>query len=203
MVDVLPTTERRHLQPLQDVVQKKIDMTDTILVQDDLSPAENAAATPSMEAATETPALKIQAAAVAILVGEPEAPATPPAAVEAMESTEAAAPNGFVQLGLAPELIQAVADLGYTQPTAVQSRAIPLALTSSTHAKGLQYVDLMVSSQTGSGKTAAFLLPVLHTLIQEMAAEEAQERAAFDTACAEALAKGEPAPKRSKRKERK
>ena len=201
MVDVLPTTERRHLQPLQDVVQKKIDMTDTILVQDDLSPAENAAATPSMEAATETPALKIQAAAVAILVGEPEAPATPPAAVEAMESTEAAAPNGFVQLGLAPELIQAVADLGYTQPTAVQSRAIPLALTSSTHAKGLQYVDLMVSSQTGSGKTAAFLLPVLHTLIQEMAAEEAQERAAFDTACAEALAKGEPAPKRSKRKD--
>ena len=65
MVDVLPTTERRHLQPLQDVVQKKTDMTDTILVQDDLSPAENAATT-SLEAINSTPALKIQAAAVAM-----------------------------------------------------------------------------------------------------------------------------------------
>ncbi len=133
-------------------------MTDTIAVQDDLSPAENI-------------------------------------------SIEAAVPNGFVTLGLAPELVQAVADLGYTQPTAVQSRAIPLAMSSQTQAKGQQYVDLMVSSQTGSGKTAAFLLPVLHTLIQEQAAEEAEERAQFEAACAEAAAKGEPSPKRSKRKD--
>ena len=42
----------------------------------------------------------------------------------------------------------------------------------------------MVSSQTGSGKTAAFLLPVLHTLIQQQAAAEAEERAAFERAVA-------------------
>jgi superfamily II DNA/RNA helicase len=39
-------------------------------------------------------------------------------------------PNGFVTLGLAPELVQAVADLGYTQPTTVQLKTIQLALPS-------------------------------------------------------------------------
>ncbi|MEK9802775.1 MAG: DEAD/DEAH box helicase, partial [Curvibacter sp.] len=63
------------------------------------------------------------------------------------------------------------------------------------------YNDLMVSSQTGSGKTAAFLLPVLHTLIRQQAAAEAQERADYERACAEAAAKGEAPPKRAKRKD--
>ena len=112
---------------------------------------------------------------------------------------EAALPNGFVQLGLAPELVQAVADLGYTQPTAVQDKAIPLAMGAG--AEGSRFIDLMVSSQTGSGKTAAFLLPVLHTLIRQQAEAEAEERAAFDRAVAEAAARGEPAPKRPKRKD--
>jgi len=113
-------------------------------------------------------------------------------------------PNGFIELGLAPELVRAVADLGYTQPTAVQLRAIPLALPSADSSKDGQshgYSDLMVSSQTGSGKTAAFLLPVLHTLIQQQAEQEAAERAEFEKACADAAAKGEPAPKRAKRKD--
>jgi len=52
--------------------------------------------------------------------------------------------------------VQAVADLGYTQPTTVQSTAIPLAMPTEDADR---YIDLMVSSQTGSGKTAAFLLP--------------------------------------------
>ena len=108
-------------------------------------------------------------------------------------------PNGFVQLGLAPELVQAVADLGYTQPTAVQARAIPLAMPAEGQ-EG-RYIDLMVSSQTGSGKTAAFLLPVLHTLIRQQAEAEAKERADYERACAEAAAKGESAPKRNKRKD--
>ena len=107
--------------------------------------------------------------------------------------------NGFVQLGLAPELVQAVADLGYTQPTAVQQQAIPLAMGEGADAQG--YIDLMVSSQTGSGKTAAFLLPVLNTLIQQRAEADAQAKAEFDRLCAEAAAKGEPAPKRAKRKD--
>ena len=66
---------------------------------------------------------------------------------------EAAVPNGFVELGLAPELVQAVADLGYTQPTAVQDKAIPLAMGAG--AEDGRFIDLMVSSQTGSGKTAS------------------------------------------------
>jgi len=151
-------------------------MTDTLnTVQDDLSPAEN------ISIATE---LAFDAAAV--------------------EESIADVPNGFVELGLAPELVQAVADLGYTQPTAVQKRAIPLALPTAGGSKDGQsngYSDLMVSSQTGSGKTAAFLLPVLHTLIQQMAEQEAAERAEFEQACADAAAKGEPAPKRAKRKD--
>nr|WP_315478476.1 DEAD/DEAH box helicase [uncultured Rhodoferax sp.] len=121
-------------------------------------------------------------------------------AADAVETVEA--PNGFVELGLAPELVQACKDLGYTQPTVVQNKAIPLAMGSDV-SKGqvAKYIDLMVSSQTGSGKTAAFLLPVLHTLLTQMAQAEADERAEFERLTAEALEKGEPAPKRAKRKD--
>ena len=108
-------------------------------------------------------------------------------------------PNGFVKLGLAPELVQAVADLGYTQPTAVQLKAIPLAMGEGADENG--YIDLLVSSQTGSGKTAAFLLPVLNTILQQRAAAEEEAKADFDRQCAEAAANGEPLPKRAKRKD--
>jgi hypothetical protein len=53
------------------------------------------------------------------------ADATP--AVEVVEAV-VEAPNGFVELGLAPELIQAVKELGFTQPTTVQLKTIPLAM---------------------------------------------------------------------------
>ena len=109
-----------------------------------------------------------------------------------------AEPNGFELLGLAPELVQACADLGYVQPTQVQNNVIPKAMLAEGEQR---YADLMVSSQTGSGKTAAFLLPVLHTLLKQQAAAEAKERADFERATADALAKGEAAPKRPKRKD--
>ncbi|MCP5257069.1 MAG: DEAD/DEAH box helicase [Burkholderiaceae bacterium] len=108
--------------------------------------------------------------------------------------------NGFEALGLAPELLAAVADLGYTQPTAVQQRAIPLALASTEAQDGGSFNDLMVSSQTGSGKTAAFLLPVLHTLLRQQAEQAASEKAAWEARVAEALARGEEAPKKPRRK---
>jgi len=117
---------------------------------------------------------------------------------ETVETAEAAEPNGFELLGLAPELVRAVADLGYVQPTAVQNAAIPDAMNPGL-ASG-RYTDLMVSSQTGSGKTAAFLLPVLHTLLQQMAQAEAEERAERERAIAEAAARGEAPPKAPKRK---
>ena len=106
--------------------------------------------------------------------------------------------NAFAELGLAAELVQAVVDLGYTQPTPVQAQAIPLAMNSGGEQP---FVDLMVSSQTGSGKTAAFLLPVLHTLIAQKAEEDALARAEYERQCAEATANGQPVPKRNKRKD--
>jgi superfamily II DNA/RNA helicase len=111
-------------------------------------------------------------------------------------------PNGFVTLGLAPELIQAVKDLGFTQPTTVQLKTIPLAMQGvSTDGNSARFVDLMVSSQTGSGKTAAFLLPVLHTLLKQQEQAEAKAHADYEQAVADAAAKGEAPPKRAKRKD--
>jgi hypothetical protein len=106
--------------------------------------------------------------------------------------------NLFVELGLAPELIQAVTDLGYTEPTLVQQACIPKAMKAV--GEGQAYADLMVSSQTGSGKTAAFLLPVLHTLLEQQDAKEAQEKAEWDRQVQQAAAEGKPEPKRPKRK---
>ncbi len=115
-------------------------------------------------------------------------------------STEAAAPNGFELLGLAPELLQAVAALGFTQPTSVQQAAIPRAM-QALEGEAAGFTDLMVSSQTGSGKTAAFLLPVLHTLMLQQREQEAQERAEAERLAAEAIARGEAPPKKAKRKD--
>ncbi len=124
------------------------------------------------------------------------------AAVEAVDTPVADAgpvdASAFAALGLAPELVAAVADLGYTQPTAVQARVMPKALLAEGETR---HADLMVSSQTGSGKTAAFLLPVLHTLLQQRAEATARERAERERLAAEALARGETPPKAPKRKD--
>ena len=62
----------------------------------------------------------------------------------------------FDALGLAAPLLKAVQDTGYTTPTPIQAQAIPLAL---------QGKDLMAGAQTGTGKTAAFALPILQKLL--------------------------------------
>ena len=59
----------------------------------------------------------------------------------------------FEALGLHPLIQKALADIHYDKPTPVQEKAIPA---------GIEGKDLLVSSQTGSGKTAAFMLPALH-----------------------------------------
>jgi ATP-dependent RNA helicase RhlE len=61
----------------------------------------------------------------------------------------------FSQLGLRPELLRAIADSGYDAPTPVQREAIPIVLAGR---------DLMAGAQTGTGKTAAFVLPILQRL---------------------------------------
>ena len=62
----------------------------------------------------------------------------------------------FKTLGLHPSLVRATQDLSYKEPTPVQAGAIP---------PGLAGRDVIATAQTGTGKTAAFLLPVLHRLI--------------------------------------
>ena len=122
-----------------------------------------------------------------------------PAESAAAAVADAPAPGAaFAALGLAPELVAAVTDLGFTEPTAVQQRTIPLALSGEAGERSFN--DLMVSSQTGSGKTAAFLLPVLHTLVQQQREVAAAEKAAWDAKVSEALARGEAAPKKPRRK---
>jgi len=64
----------------------------------------------------------------------------------------------FEDLNLHPTLLKAVKDQNYTHPTAIQEQAIPLVLKKH---------DVLASAQTGTGKTAAFALPILHHLINE------------------------------------
>ncbi|RLC69894.1 MAG: RNA helicase [Chloroflexi bacterium] len=61
----------------------------------------------------------------------------------------------FQTFGLRPELVQAVTELGYETPTPIQTGTIPLLLAGS---------DILGQAQTGTGKTAAFALPMLHAL---------------------------------------
>ena len=61
----------------------------------------------------------------------------------------------FESLNLNPAILRAIEESGYTTPTAVQAQAIPVVLEGH---------DLMASAQTGTGKTAAFMLPALNLL---------------------------------------
>ena len=127
-----------------------------------------------------------------------------PEGTESSLDAVALEPNGFVKLGLAKELLQAVADMGFTQPTAVQMATIPKAMQALDDAgvdKKAKFTDLQVSSQTGSGKTAAFLLPVLHTLLKQQEEAERFERSEFERLSAEAIARGEAPAKKPKRKD--
>jgi len=63
----------------------------------------------------------------------------------------------FASLGLPPQVLKGVRAAGYTDPTPVQRRAIPLILTGQ---------DLIAAAQTGTGKTAAFVLPILTRLLE-------------------------------------
>jgi ATP-dependent RNA helicase RhlE len=64
----------------------------------------------------------------------------------------------FTKFGLHPSLLQGIKELGFARPTQIQSEAIPPAILGK---------DVLATAQTGSGKTAAFLLPILHRLIDK------------------------------------
>ena len=61
----------------------------------------------------------------------------------------------FSTLNLSPPILNAIADLGYTKPTAIQQKAIPVVLSGK---------DIIAAAQTGTGKTASFVLPLLELL---------------------------------------
>ncbi|MDR3054147.1 MAG: DEAD/DEAH box helicase [Zoogloeaceae bacterium] len=71
-------------------------------------------------------------------------------------TADAPVTTAFSDLGLAPELLKAVVDSGYTIPTPIQVKAIPLVLAGR---------DIMGGAQTGTGKTAAFTLPILQRML--------------------------------------
>ena len=61
----------------------------------------------------------------------------------------------FEELNLAPQILEALKACGYDEPTPIQAQTIPAVLAGS---------DLIGSAQTGTGKTAAFVLPALHRI---------------------------------------
>jgi len=71
-------------------------------------------------------------------------------------SRDASPVLSFANLGLHPDLLKAIAETGYTTPTPIQAQAIPAVVAGR---------DVMGAAQTGTGKTAAFTLPILHRLM--------------------------------------
>ena len=69
----------------------------------------------------------------------------------------------FNELGLAEPILRAIIDAGYTTPTPIQVKAIPVVLSGG---------DLLAGAQTGTGKTAGFTLPILHILTQKPLADK-------------------------------
>lgn len=90
-------------------------------------------------------------------------------AAEAQAATETAATeSGFAKLGLDAAILRALSELNYNTPTPVQAQAIPAFLAGR---------DLLVSSQTGSGKTAAFMLPAIQRISEMPAPQRSTEPA--------------------------
>jgi len=88
-------------------------------------------------------------------------PGVTPISAPSGDSEEAL--GGFADLGLRPELLSVLVDLGYEEPTPIQSRAIPILLDGR---------DLLGQAATGTGKTAAFALPALQRLARENRSSE-------------------------------
>jgi superfamily II DNA/RNA helicase len=109
-------------------------------------PADAAGAPVENVIVAEAGAIEPAAAAVA------PAPASEPAPAIVAD----AAPANFKDFGLAPEILRALSDQGYTQATPIQSQAIPIVL---------QGRDVMGAAQTGTGKTAGFSLPIIQLLL--------------------------------------
>jgi superfamily II DNA/RNA helicase len=124
--------------------------TDLDTVIDTVSSTEEGVSTTSTMSTDVDAAQPVEAAPIAA------APtATAPATAADAATAFANKTNVFASLGLNTDIVRALTDLGFTSPTPVQAQSIPAFLAGR---------DLLVSSQTGSGKTAAFMLPALHKI---------------------------------------
>ncbi len=127
--------------PLPDPTSTAADLT----VVNDESTGQATDASQATDAPTET-------------FGEPAADGVtdsePPSPSES-EEPEEPVPSGFASLGLSEPILRAVAEMGYTTPTPIQSQAIPYVLMGR---------DVLGCAQTGTGKTAGFTLPMLDIL---------------------------------------
>lgn len=88
---------------------------------------------------------------------ETKTPAAESTAKDTSSQAAAESPKTFKDLGIVDELCDACESLGYMNPTPIQSQSIPLAL---------QNRDIIGLAETGSGKTAAFALPILQALLE-------------------------------------
>jgi ATP-dependent RNA helicase DDX56/DBP9 len=73
------------------------------------------------------------------------------------EGQNGVAPDSFAGLGLDSRLLQGIVKQNFLKPTLVQAKGIPLALAGR---------DVLARAKTGSGKTAAYLLPILHSILK-------------------------------------
>ncbi len=134
--DVLFSCVMSSTEPL---AQDTKDLLDKVAVPGEVTPA---AVTPAEASPT----------GVAPATGSPVAAAgTETLATDASDSPQLT----FAELGLAPEILRALDELGYRVPTPIQTQAIPHVLRG---------IDLLGGAQTGTGKTAAFALPMLQRL---------------------------------------
>ncbi|WJF89235.1 DEAD/DEAH box helicase [Paraburkholderia bonniea] len=123
-----------------------------------------------LEIPAATAAVAAEAATITVTASAavtPEAPQTETAPAVVQEGPT------FAALGLSPEIVSALTAAGYQHPTPVQQRAIPAAISGR---------DLMVSSPTGSGKTAAFMLPAIERFAQLQKTQASQPREPRDAA---------------------
>jgi len=79
--------------------------------------------------------------------------------------------NSFKSLGLRAEILRAIAEQGYTEPTPIQQQSIPVVMSGR---------DVMASAQTGTGKTAGFTLPLLQRLCEDLPPQEMAEKSAAE-----------------------
>ena len=152
------TAEDSMIDPASDEnVAPATTATATLDAPVEASDAPAASETPATDtAASETPAAETTAAPAAPAVETPKA-----ASADSAPDAEEEVTTSFADLGLSPLLLESIAAVGYTAPSPIQERTIPALLNGQ---------DVIAQAQTGSGKTAAFGLPIIESIDRQACA---------------------------------